>query len=398
MSLPPSPPPSTGGVALDRRSLAPDLARGVMLLVIAVVHAHIVWTMATAGQGSASGGLLDAASTALLMLFAEARGYPMFAALFGYGLAWIHLRRTAEGRPEPWVRSLVRRRGRWMVLIGLLHTLLLFFGDIVSVYGLIALMFAGLLHAGDRRLLAHALTWASLGSLFYAVMNSLPLSDPEAGGVLTQDPLADMVTRLFTWPVMTPMLVASSVFPFLVGVWAARRRLMEQPELHLGLLRRVAFVGIPVAVVGGLPQALVATELWAPEFVLKAGAGWLHVLTGYAGGFGYAALIALVAVRLGDRRGPVVRALVATGQRSMTCYLLQSVGWMVLFAPYALYLAPQLSGTAAVLVGVAVWLATVVLADLMRRAGIRGPAERLLRWGTYRTVGAEQPEAEPARR
>lgn len=93
-----------------------------------------------------------------------------------------------------------------------------------------------------------------------------------------------------------------------------------------------------------------------------------------------------------------MRALVATGQRSLTCYLLQSVGWMVLFAPYALDLAPRLSGTAAVLVGVAVWSATVVLADLMHRAGIRGPAERLLRWGTYRTVRAEQPEAEPARR
>jgi uncharacterized membrane protein YeiB len=383
-------------VALDRRALAPDLARGVMLLIIAVVHAHILWTMATAGRGSSPDGVLDAASTALLALFAEARGYPMFAALFGYGLAWIHLRRTAEGRPEPWVRSLVRRRGRWMVLIGLLHTLLLFFGDIVSVYGLIALLFAGLLHTGDRRLLAHALVWASLGSLFYAVMNSLPLSDPGSGGVLTPDPLADTATRLFTWPVMTPMLLASSVFPFLVGVWAARRRLMEQPGHHLGLLRRVALVGIPVAVVGGLPQALVATQLWAPEFVLKAGAGWLHVLSGYAGGFGYAALIALVAVRLGDRRGPVVGALVATGQRSMTCYLLQSVGWMVLFAPYTLDLAPRLSGTAAVLVGAAVWLATVVLADLMRRAGARGPAERFLRWGTYAVK--EQPQAEPARR
>ncbi|PDP87855.1 hypothetical protein CQJ94_09475 [Glycomyces fuscus] len=396
MSSPPSPPPPAGGVAPDRRSLAPDLARGVMLLVIAVVHAHILWTMAAAGRDPSPGGALDTASTALLTLLAEARGYPMFAALFGYGLAWIHLRRTAEGRPEPWVRSLVRRRGRWMVLIGLLHTLLLFFGDIVAVYGLIALLFAGLLHTGDRRLLAHALAWACLGSLFYAVMNSLPLSDPESGGVLTPDPLADMATRLFTWPVMTPMLLASSVFPFLVGVWAARRRVMEQPGRHLGLLRRVALVGIPVAVAGGLPQALVATQLWAPELVLRAGAGWLHVLSGYAGGFGYAALIALVAVRLGDRRGPVVQALVATGQRSLTCYLLQSAGWMVLFAPYALDLAPRLSGTAAVLVGAAVWLATVVLADLMRRAGVRGPAESFLRRRTYAPQG--RPEAEPARR
>lgn len=396
MSPSSSPPPVNGALALGERSLALDLARGVMLLVIALVHAHIFWQLANGGQAHSPDGALDTATTAFVMMFAEARGYPMFAALFGYGLSAICLRRQSEGRPWPWVRSLVRRRGRWMVLIGLVHTLLLFFGDIIAVYGLIALLFAGLLHVGDRRLLVHGFAWMSLGSLVYALVNSLPLTDG-SGGVLSANPLSDMVMRLLSWPVMTPMLVVTSVFPFVVGIWAARRRVMEEPGRHLRLLRRAALVGVPVAVVGGLPQALVTLQVWAPEFTLKAAAGWLHVLTGYAGGFGYAALIALVAVRIGDRHGPLVRALAATGQRSMTCYLLQSVGWLVLFMPYTLDLAAGLSETATVLVGVAVWLTTVVLADLMRRAGIRGPAERFLRWGTYRTVRGEQSQREPVR-
>ncbi|MFD3687258.1 DUF418 domain-containing protein [Nocardiopsis sp. NPDC058631] len=386
MSLPPSAdPPPSGGVPLDRRSLAPDLARGVMLLVIATVHAHIFHQMAGGGQAHPLGGTLDAATTVFMLMFAEARGYPMFAALFGYGLARIHLRRVAAGHTRSEVRALVRRRGRWMVLIGLLHTVLLFFGDVIAVYGLIALLFAGLLHVGDRRLLAHGFTWMALGTLAYAVLNTVPsFTDAESGQVLTASPTADMVTRLLTWPVMTPMLLMTSVFPFVVGVWAARRRLMEEPEHHLGLLRRTAFLGIPAAALGGLPYALASARIWEPAGAWETGAAWLHLLTGYAGGFGYAALIALAAVRLGRRRGPIVQALAATGQRSMTCYLLQSVGWMVLFMPYTLDLASRLSDIGSVLVGAAVWLTTVVIADAMRRTGTRGPAERLLRRGTYR--------------
>src|SRR5690606_27630595 len=151
-------PPGSGAMPAARRSLAPDLARGFMLLVIATVHAHM-FRLATTGEGYALDGALDVAVTAFMALFAENRGYPMFAALFGYGLAQIYLRRTAEGREWPWVRRLLRRRGRWLVAIGIAHTVLLFFGDIISVYGLIALLFAGVLRFTDRRLLTHAFAW-----------------------------------------------------------------------------------------------------------------------------------------------------------------------------------------------------------------------------------------------
>ncbi|RKS05097.1 putative membrane protein YeiB [Nocardiopsis sp. Huas11] len=386
MSPPPtSAAPGAAPMALARRSLAPDLARGFMLLVIATVHAHMFRQLATGGgETFALTGTLDTAVTAFMLMFAESRGYPMFAALFGYGLAQIFLRRGAEGHDAAWVRSLVRRRGRWLMVIGFLHTLLLFYGDIISVYGLIALVFAGLLWASDRRLLAHGFAWMSVGSLIYpAAMTAVLSGDMQQSAPAEVTPLIDMVMRLGAWPVMLLLMGLVSVFPFTVGVWAGRRRMLEEPERHLALLHRVALVGIPVAALGGVPQALVAVQVWPSDFPLAFGAGWLHLVSGYAGGFGYAALIALIAVRIGDRRGPVVQALAATGQRSMTCYLLQSVAWGVLFMPYTLDLARGLSDAAAVLVGVAVWLVTVVLADLMRRVGLRGPAEAFLRRRTY---------------
>lgn len=117
--------------------------------------------------------------------------------------------------------------------------------------------------------------------------------------------------------------------------------------------------------------------------------GPLHDWSGVLGGFGYAALITLVAARLGHdgagARGRVVTALAATGQRSMTCYLLQSVVWAVVFTPFLLDLSGTLTVTTTALLAAATWAGTVVAADRMRRSGRRGPFEVLVRRVTYAT-------------
>lgn len=383
-------PPTTTETATApaRRSLAPDLARGFMLLVIATVHAHMFRQLVTAGETLSS---LDTVVTGFMTLFAESRGYPMFAALFGYGLAQIHLRRTGEGWSWPRMRSLVRRRGRWMIVIGFLHTALIFYGDIIAVYGLIALVFAGLLHRTDRHLLATGFAWASVGTLVYAAFESLFLVGATQQESVALSPLTDMLYRLASWPVMGLLMFAISILPFTVGIWAGRRRVLDHPERHLRLLRAVALVGIPATVIGALPQTLVMIQVWTPEPALHLAAKWLHVVSGYAGGFGYAALIALVVVALGDRRGPLVLALAATGQRSMTCYLLQSVALAVLLMPYTLNLAPRFDDAQMVLVGALVWAVTVLLAAVIDRFGIRGPAETFLRRMTYGPTRKAEP-------
>jgi uncharacterized membrane protein YeiB len=377
--------------ASSLRSLAPDLSRGFMLLLIAIVHASVF--RAAWGEGEDGGYLvadpLDMIVSGFVTLFVDDRGFALFAALFGYGAAQVYQRMTKEGREWPVVRALVRRRGRWLVIIGLAHTVLLAFGEILAVYGLVALAFVGALRYSERKLLKRAVAWFAGGTLVYAfgipmvfMMLSSGATDPAAA-----TPLTDLTERL-GWIPMMPLVFLNAVFPFLVGIWAARRRLLEEPERHQEFLRKVAVYGISASVVLGAPYALTRIG------VLDAGVGgqvgfyWLNLMVSFAGGFGYAAVIALISIRISkrQRRGPVVTALVATGQRSMTFYLLQSVAWLVLGAPYMLGLGNSMSDLGALGMGVAVWLFTVLVADYMGRKGIRGPAEVFYRRMTYRNA------------
>jgi uncharacterized membrane protein YeiB len=173
--------------------------------------------------------------------------------------------------------------------------------------------------------------------------------------------------------------------PFLVGLWTGRRRILEQPELHRRLLIVTAAVGLGLALLGAQPVALPLAGVGAvPAAQDLEVLGALHSATGVLGGFGYAALIALVAGRIDHRRGVVVNALAATGQRSMTCYLAQSPVWALTFTPFLLDLSETLTAASTALLAATVWLATVLLADRLDRAGRRGPFETLVRQVTYR--------------
>jgi uncharacterized protein len=103
-------------------------------------------------------------------------------------------------------------------------------------------------------------------------------------------------------------------------------------------------------------------------------------------------------VRLAGSAGRGVRALAATGRRSLTCYLVQSVVWTVAFTPFLLDLAGQATVATTALLATATWVATVALSDALARAGWRGPFEVLLRRATYvrRPPSSERKPSQPA--
>jgi uncharacterized protein len=361
--------------------LAPDLARGVMLLFIAVANSHYFVRGESYLAGfPLDGSALDATVACVVTTLVDGRAFPLFGVLFGYGVVQLVRRQQDAGGPWRTVRRLVRRRSLWMMVIGFLHCVLLYVGDIVAAYGLLALLLVTAVRWKEWVLLTLA------GAVF--VVLSLP-GDPDAslrGGpdptMLPPDPVTAVVERAAAWPVLVPLEAVGLLVPFLLGIVAARRRLLEEPVRHRALLRVVAVAGIGVAAAGGLPLGLTV----AGVFPAGADLGPLvtvHDSTGYLGGPGYAAALALLAARIGQRRGPVTRAVTAVGQRSLTCYLSQSVVWTLVFAPYALDLGDDLGVTATAGLAIATWLATVGLAELMRRKGHRGPAEVLLRRLTY---------------
>jgi uncharacterized membrane protein YeiB len=394
-----TPAPVQGAVPLAERSPAPDLARGLMLLLIAVAHAHMYLSGHPAGfRGyTLDGGTLDRVVAGIQILLVDGRALPMFAGLFGYGLVQLANRRLAAGSGWPEVRRVLRRRSLWLLAFGFCHALLLFFGDILGAYGLIGLVLIGFIRRSDRALLwavgVGAVLHVAVMALFGLLTVTAEKGDTPAA---MADPLEAAVTRMIGWTAMTPTYFAMSVVPaFLLGIWAARRRLLEEPAAHRGLLSRTVIAGTLIAVAGGLPLTLIDTRLWIPSDAIGVSAYALHSVTGIAGGLAYAALVGLVAAgmeRDRRRRGAVTRALVACGQWSLTCYLLQSVVFVLLFTPYLGGLGTSVGDAAATGIAVLTWLGTVVLAAALSRTGRRGPAETALRRLTY-GFGRSTPEA-----
>jgi uncharacterized protein len=377
--------PVVGATALSARALGPDLARGAMLLFIALANSHYFLAAPEVRGGyPQDGSALDRATIWLIATFVDGRAFPMFGLLFGYGVAQIVRRHEGLGRGP--VRRMLWRRGLFLVVVGFLHAMLLYVGDILAAYGVLLLVGSWVVWWRDRWLLL----WAAL--LF--VMVSLPSVDSMS--VSTDRPHISMLPtdlgsmfaeRIVVQPWIMLLGPIGFAGPFLIGLWAGRRRVLERPEEHRRLLTVVAVVGISVAVVGAQPVALMLAGVAAvPGVDVLELIGPLHDSSGILGGFGYAAAFALLAARIGDRRGRMVEAVAATGQRSMTCYLAQSLVWSLAFTPFLLDLSGTLTVATTALLAVATWLATVVLADWMGRTGRRGPFEVLVRRVTYGAV------------
>jgi uncharacterized protein len=396
------PPVDPGATPPAARVLAPDLARGLMLLLIALANVHVYvygHPLGVRGYPLDLDGA-DQLVVLLQMLLVDGRAYPLFGMLFGYGIVQLASRRGALGMPVPAVTRLVRRRGAWMIVIGAAHGLLLWAGDIVGAYGLLGVLMAGLLVSGtDRALITTAVVGALLTSLVY-LGASLP-PPPSEGmtatlpSMATEDPLQAALFRSFEWIGIGLVVAGLMVFGAVaLGAWAARRRLLDEPEKHRLLLVRVAVAGIGAAVVLGLPLSLMSAQLWtAPPIGMIMIAGALHALGGYAGGMGYAALFGLLAIRVarGGGPGPFTHALQACGQRSLSCYLAQSVAFVALLPAWTFGLGEDAHVWQTALYAVGTWLVILLVAAASDRAGYRGPAELLLRRLTYGPRRTSQP-------
>jgi uncharacterized membrane protein YeiB len=301
-----------------------------MLLLIALANVHVYVYARPIGVRGYPQDLSPAERVVAVvqLTLVDGRAYPLFALLFGYGIWQLSARRAAVGLSPEAVLRLVRRRGWWMVAIGLADALLWWSGDVVAIYGIIGIVLAGMFVRGtDRALLGTAWLSVALGTLIGLAYG---LDPPDAQAMLPSVALADPVdaalVRIVEW-LLLGVVFGLGVFGMVAfGVWAARRAYLDDPARFRPLLRRVAVCGIAVAAVGGLPLALVAAEVLPSTPGLALPAAALHTLSGYAGGVGYAPLFGLLAVRVARTgTGPVTGALLACGQRSLSCYLAQSV-------------------------------------------------------------------------
>ncbi|MDA1358198.1 DUF418 domain-containing protein [Glycomyces luteolus] len=385
---PPGPPTP---ITKAERSLAPDIARGFMLLFIALANVPVhLWGMGldkynhNTGQSTA-----DHIAYFVEQLLIAERSRPMFAVLYGFGIAIMASRMFARGMEAKGVRKILRRRSWWLLAFGFLHAVFLFFGDILAPYGAMGLIALFFVHLSDKSL--KKWLW---GSIAYVVLigNAIMAYFFTVGGQQPpgDDGLPPYVGQLVIGAIASPtaaiaIVITGSFFPLIIaGMMLHRAGWIEHPESHLPQLKKVFITGMIVNVLSSLPVALIALGAWEPPDGIWIASVYLTLLGGLYAGIGYICGFALLAHKLrGFGRRGVPGALAAVGERSLTCYLLQSFIMAPLLTAWGFGLGEDMGYLAAFGVAFGTWLATVAVAVALDRAGKRGPFEVLLRRLTY---------------
>ncbi|MUN64530.1 DUF418 domain-containing protein [Kocuria sediminis] len=381
---------------------APDVARGLMLWVIAVANVTAwIWAPGPtdgprdrtlgAGAGTAGWTADDVVNTAMSMLV-DGRGFPLFSFLVGYGVGQIAAREAARGTPLPLARQLLLRRYGWLLLIGALHACLLFPGDIITAYAFGGLFLTLLIAEGTATLLVLAGLGSVLmvlyGGASWAVRTPGTAPFPSLVTDSAQEHLALVLAEGAGVVAFAPLQLLGLLPMLLLGLALSRYRVLEDPGPRRGRLLATAVVCIGAGLLTGVGTGLLTTDMLEPSTTAGSLLTGLDALTGAAQGIGYALVVALVCARaqrrspgapLRAREHPALWSLQALGRRSMSGYIAQSVLFTVLMPPFALGLGRALTPTAALLLGTAVWLVTLLGAVLLERRGLRGPVETVHR-------------------
>lgn len=345
-------------------------------------------------------------------LLFEGKSYVVFSFLFGlsFVLAWASAHR--DGVSET---SRALRRSVALILLGVLHGLFLFVGDILLAYGILGLALMGMRNIRTKWALIIAGAVLALIPAFLLVSGAvvmtvegtetwdasmIPASDPDAAREAYTGSVGSwFAMHLSAYTVTLPSILLGqgpmALAAFLVGLVVGRARLLERIIRHEVPRGRLLAWMIPALLIGGALSTTAAWLLWgAPGSTAPAGATsdgmmgaellgqGLALLAGPIQATGYVILAMLI---FRSRFfSPVTAALAPAGRMSLTNYLSQSVVMAVLFTAIGFGLGGELSAVSVAVVVAVLWLAQLGLSALWMRRFRTGPLEGFVRAFTYR--------------
>src|SRR5438270_1604645 len=154
-----------GAVAESERIASIDVLRGFALLGILVMNIQSFAMVGAVYDNPTADGELKGANFLVWLLshlLADQKFISIFSMLFGAGIILLCQRAEASGAKP--ARLHYRRMG-WMILFGLLHGYLLWYGDILYAYGMCGLFVYLFRRKSPRTLISFALVLAIIGSL-----------------------------------------------------------------------------------------------------------------------------------------------------------------------------------------------------------------------------------------
>lgn len=380
------------------RILSLDVLRGVAVLGILVMNIQSFSMIDSAYLHPTSFGDLSGLNGwvwYITHLAADTKFMTIFSVLFGAGIALMADRTLAQGGSP---LSLHYRRMVWLLLIGLIHAYLFWYGDILVTYAICGMCIYPLHRLKNRWLIPIAVLMIAIPSLlmsgFAATVPFWPAEDVIA---FRADSLPDQARiekqlEIYRggWAGQMGHRTASAfflqTFVLLISLFwrVGGLMLLGMVLRRLGVLqaRRSRLVYTLMVVGGcaiGLPLidrgvAVAIEHEWDPLYVMFTGMqfnywGSLFVAAAWIG-----------AVMLVCKTGwallrPLVVALAATGRMAFTNYLAQTLICCFIFYGYGLGYFGYLERWEQLLVVLGIWLLQLIWSSLWLRWFRYGPME-----------------------
>lgn len=395
---------SAAPVAADERIASLDVLRGFAILGILIMNIQSFSMIGAAYLNPTAYGDLAGINRAVWVLshlFADMKFISIFSMLFGAGIVLFATRLESRGiRPGP----LHYRRTFWLLLIGLSHGFLLWYGDILAVYSLIGFVAYLFWRRSPTALLVTGILLMSVTTLLYVGGGySIQFAPPEAmdgvrafwspgaesvahelaamRGLWTEQMsvrVPEMTSTLtvvffmyYLWRTVGMMLIGMALFKW--GVLSAARS-----RRFYGTVAAVGFaVGLPLIWLGIVRRF---ADGWSIPWSFFQGSQYNY----WGSAFVAMAYISVVMLMVkSDVLGKVKRALAAAGRMAFTNYLMQTVICTFLFYGHGFGLFGRVQRVGQLLVVLAVWAFQLWFSTFWLKRFRFGPAEWLWRTLTY---------------
>ncbi|MBJ2153157.1 DUF418 domain-containing protein [Paracoccus sp. IB05] len=368
-----------------------DAVRGFALAGILVVNSMVfASTWYGSGLPSPDASTLDKLIEGVISALFELKFYLLFSFLFGYSVT-LQMQSAARAGAGFLPRMLRRQAG--LFVIGALHAVVLFHGDILTTYAVLGLILLALRKRGDRLLIGLAVVLIAATALFWlgiaiwqAGLPSLDQTDIARDRILaaavtwrgtTAEIVAAHIGALQDFlPLLLLLQAPTALAMFLLGYVAGRRELFA----HLDSLRQnwkgtVMWAGLLLGLPGALAYAAGATL--APGSYFETAGLALSIVT--APFLSAAMVFGVVQILRHPAATGLHTLLAAAGRMALTNYLLQSLLLALVFHGYGLGLVNRLSLAQVLLVGAVIFGLQLVLSKLWLSRFRYGPLEWLLR-------------------
>ncbi|WNR45993.1 DUF418 domain-containing protein [Paenibacillus roseipurpureus] len=394
-------------IAIHERIEILDVIRGFALFGIFTIN---IASFTPGGPPGfvASGDVLNNWLTQLLLLLVESKFFTLFSFLFGLGFAIQMIRAEQRGNR---IIPQFSRRMLGLAVIGFLHIILLWDGDILLLYamvGILLLMFRklkkstllrwALLLLGCMTLLVTfcliSVTALRLFTSFDATLAQADASfiemfregQQESIGVISKGTFFQLANeRLQSYIDVFPLLLSripTVLGMFLLGLYTGKTGIVQNVDKYMPLFRKIAKWGLGI----GIPLNVITLLFfhYTPAITGVLFLFYNQTLMGPLISLGLASSLVLLCRH--SRWGRILAPLAYPGRMALTNYVCQSVVYSILFYGYGLGLYGQVQTWQALLIAIVVYVLQIGISRWWLQRFRMGPLERVWRSVTYSRI------------